>query len=94
MIEKMKMVHVVSSVSRKQELLEGLRDLGILHLAEKKSASRGTSERFTSLSRTSMALTDYVSKDKRTVPMLRFFLMKSLKKCITASSHAWTAKHP
>ena len=61
MIEKMKMVHVVSSVSRKQEMLEGLRDLGILHLREKKSASRETSERFTSLSRTSMALTDYVS---------------------------------
>jgi len=65
MIEKMKMVHVVSSVSRKQEMLEGLRNLGILHLAEKKSASRETSERFTTLSRTSMALTDYVSKDKK-----------------------------
>ncbi len=64
MIEKMKMVHVVSSVSRKQEMLEGLRDLGILHLAEKKSASRETTERFSSLSRTSMALADYVDAKK------------------------------
>ena len=36
MIEKMKMVYVVSSVSKKDEMLDGLRDLGLLHLAEKK----------------------------------------------------------
>ena len=35
MIEKMQMVYVVSSVSRKDEMLEGLRNLGLLHLAEK-----------------------------------------------------------
>ena len=70
MIEKMKMVHVVSSASHKQEMLEGLRNLGILHLAEKKSASRETSERFTSLSRTSMALTDYVEDKKASAPVL------------------------
>ena len=72
MIEKMKMVHVVSSVSRKQEMLEGLRDLGILHLAEKKGASRETSERFASLSRTSMALSDYIEdkKNKSSAPLL------------------------
>ena len=67
MIEKMKMVHVVSSVSRKQEMLEDLRALGILHLAEKKSASREITDRFASLSRTSMTLSDYVEdkKDKK-----------------------------
>ena len=65
MIEKMKMVHVVSSLSRKQEMLEQLRDMGILHLAEKKSASREATERFTSLSRASMALTDFQEKDKK-----------------------------
>ena len=70
MIEKMKMVHVVSSASHKQEMLEGLRNLGILHLAEKKSASRETSERFTSLSRTSMALTDYITDKKASAPVL------------------------
>ena len=40
MIEKMKMVYVVSSVSKKDEMLDGLRDLGLLHLAEKKSPAR------------------------------------------------------
>ena len=49
MIEKMKMVYVVSSVSKKDEMLDGLRDLGLLHLAEKKSPARAASERFTTL---------------------------------------------
>ncbi len=62
MIDKMKMVHVVASNSHKDEMLEHLRDLGILHLAERRSASRETIERFTSLSRTSMALADYAPK--------------------------------
>ncbi len=65
MIEKMYMVYVVSSVSRKQEMLEELRGLGILHLAEKRSAERAITERFTSLSRTSMALADYVTDKKK-----------------------------
>ncbi len=68
MIEKMKLVHVVSSASRKQEMLEGLRSLGILHLAEKRSASRETTERFATLSRTSMALADYISKEDKKSP--------------------------
>ncbi|MBQ1396160.1 MAG: hypothetical protein IIY84_02515 [Eubacterium sp.] len=63
MIEKMKLIHVVASAAHKDEMLESLRALGILHLAEKKSASRETIERFTSLSRTSNALSDYVSKE-------------------------------
>ncbi len=46
MIEKMQMVYVVSSVSRKDEMLEGLRNLGLLHLAEKKSPARAATERF------------------------------------------------
>ena len=47
MIEKMKMVCVVSSISRKDEMLDGLRTLGLLHLAEKKSPARAVAERFT-----------------------------------------------
>ena len=39
MIEKMKIVYVVSSASRKDEMLEGLRNLGILHLSEKRVRS-------------------------------------------------------
>ncbi len=44
MIEKMQMVYVVSSVSRKDEMLEGLRNLGLLHLAEKKSPARAATK--------------------------------------------------
>ena len=62
MIEKMKMVHIVSSSSRKDEMLEGLRALGVMHLAEKKSADREVTERFQSLSKTAAALKEYAPK--------------------------------
>jgi len=64
MIEKMKMVYIVSSVSKKQKMLEDLRALGLLHLADKKSADRTVTERFASLSRTQTALADYADKKK------------------------------
>ena len=74
MIEKMKMVYVVSSVSKKDEMLDGLRDLGLLHLAEKKSPARAASERFTTLSKTAGVLLDYApekkSKGKEEAPIL------------------------
>lgn len=74
MIEKMKMVCVVSSVSRKDEMLDGLRTLGLLHLAEKKSPARAVAERFTTLSKTASALTDYApdkkSRSKDSTPVL------------------------
>ena len=74
MIEKMKMVCVVSSVSRKDEMLDGLRSLGLLHLAEKKSPDRAVAERFTTLSKTAATLTDYApdkkNKKKEPVPVL------------------------
>ena len=74
MIEKMQMVYIVSSVSRKDEMLEGLRNLGLLHLAEKKSPARAASERFTTLSKTATALLDYApdkkSRNKGTAPVL------------------------
>jgi len=62
MVEKMKMVHIVTTASRKDEMLKALRDVGVMHLAEKQSADRGVSERFQTLSRTAMALGDYVEK--------------------------------
>ena len=79
MIEKMKMVCVVSSVSRKDEMLDGLRTLGLLHLAEKKSPARAVAERFTTLSKTASALTDYAPEAKKAH---LFFPIPSLKKCI------------
>ena len=64
MIEKMKMVYVVSSVSKKDEMLDGLRDLGLLHLAEKKSPARAASERFTTLSKTCLLYTSPSPRDQ------------------------------
>ena len=62
MVEKMKMVHIVTTASRKDEMLKALRDAGVMHLAEKQSADREVSERFQTLSRTAMALGDYAEK--------------------------------
>lgn len=63
MIEKMQMVHIVTTLSRKQEMLEALRDVGILHLAEKKNAGYEATSRVAALSKTEMALKEY--KDKK-----------------------------
>ena len=74
MIEKMKMVYIVSSVSRKDEMLEGLRDLGLMHLASKKAPSREATARFETLSRTATLLQEYVQdkkgKNKANAPLL------------------------
>jgi V/A-type H+-transporting ATPase subunit I len=73
MIEKMKMVHVVTTVSHKDEMLEGLRDLGLLHLAERKSANHAAIEKFSELSKTASRLQDYApdkSKETTTPPVL------------------------
>jgi len=59
MIEKMKMVHIVTSATRKEEMLQGLRDVGLMHLAEKQNADRNISEQFQTLSRTANALKEY-----------------------------------
>ena len=59
MIEKMKMVHIVTTASGKEEMLQGLRDLGLLHIAEKQNADRNISEQFQTLSRTANALKEY-----------------------------------
>ena len=56
MIEKMKVVQVVTTEAQKKALLDGLRDLGVIHFAEKKSADKACLERFNSLSSTAMAL--------------------------------------
>ena len=59
MVEKMKMVHIVTSASAKEEMLKALREMGVVHLAEKQSADREVSERFQTMSRMEMALKDY-----------------------------------
>lgn len=63
MIEKMKLVQIVTVASRKEEMLNNLRKLGIVHFAEKRSADSALSERFASLSKTSLLLKDYLPKE-------------------------------
>lgn len=70
MIEKMKKVYIVSSVSRKEEMLESLRDMGVLHLAERKSPDRNLSERFSMLSKIDTALKDYSKKNQPEAKLL------------------------
>ena len=65
MIETMKMVHVVTTVSRKRELIKGLKDLGLLHIAEKKQASPAAARRFQDLSKLSSELQEYAPKQDK-----------------------------
>ena len=68
MIEKMKMLHIVASASGKEEMLKDLREMGLLHLAEKQSASRELNEEFQTLSKASNALKEYAdpkAKEKK-----------------------------
>jgi len=50
MIEKMKAVTIVSTVSNKKQMLNSLRDLGVVHIKQKKHADPEVSLRFTNLS--------------------------------------------
>lgn len=65
MIEKMKMVHVVTSASGKEQMLQGLKDIGVVHLSEKQSADREVLDRLQNLSRTAMALKDYAEPKQK-----------------------------
>ena len=49
MIEKMKVVHSVTTASEKAALLDRLRELGVVHFAEKADADQRYSERFAAL---------------------------------------------
>ncbi len=66
MIEKMKALCVVTQASRKEEMLTALRDLGILHIAEKQAADPAFSERFSMLSKLLFELKEYTG-EKETV---------------------------
>ena len=59
MIEKMKMLHIVTSASGKEEMLNDLREMGLLHLAEKQNADRGLGEQFQTLSRAVNAVSEF-----------------------------------
>lgn len=63
MIEKMKAVCIVSKYSDKDNLLLSLRDLGVLHIAEKKAAESKILERFSLISKLLLELKDYAPKN-------------------------------
>ena len=65
MIEKMKTVCVVSRAGEKAAMLGGLRELGLVHLAERKAPGRAATERFESLSKTATMLLDYLPDKKK-----------------------------
>lgn len=59
MIEKMKVLQIVTTASGKEAMLKAVRDLGVLHLGEKKAADKACTDRFNDLSRMSLLLKDY-----------------------------------
>ena len=59
MIEKMKIVRIVTTARHKDDMLTQLRELGAVHFAEKRSADPECTERFSSLSRMASLLGDY-----------------------------------
>ena len=63
MIEKLKAVCIVAQDSHKEELLTTLRDLGILHIAEKQAADADVLKRFSMLSHLSLELKDYAKEE-------------------------------
>ena len=46
MIEKMKMVHVITSASAKEEMLKDLQSIGVMHIAEKQNADLAESLKY------------------------------------------------
>ena len=78
MIEKMKVAYIVAQATHKTELLDTLRDLGILHLAEKKKPDSALSERFAALSRLSLELKDYAPEKAETKKLVERYSMLHL----------------
>ena len=85
MIEKMKMLHIVASASGKEEMLKDLRDMGLLHLAEKQSASRELNEEFQTLSKASNVLNEYAdpkAKEKKAMQQELFVSLTTEEQAI------------
>ena len=66
MIERMKVVHIVAAASEKTTLLDRLRELGVVHFAEKAGADQRYTERFAQLSRMALALQEYPKTPQET----------------------------
>ncbi len=66
MIERMKVVHIVAVASEEAALLDRLRELGVVHFAEKADADQRYLERFTQLSRMAVTLQEYPHTQQET----------------------------
>lgn len=62
MIERMKQVCIVAADCRKDELLTKLRDLNLLHIAERKPAATALTDRFARISKTMNELAEFSPK--------------------------------
>lgn len=70
MIEKMKLAYAVTTSAHKEEMLAAVRDLGVLHLSVKKSASPAALEKLRELTATEMMLGDYTDEKKTVDPLM------------------------
>ena len=70
MIEKMNAVYIVSVDTKKREMLDALRDLGVLHLGKISEPDEKTANRFTAISKLSSELTEYAPKEVCDMPKL------------------------
>ena len=69
MIEKMKVVHIVTTAAEKTALLDRLQQLGIVHFSEKASADQQYLQRFADLSRMVTVLQEYGNVPSEKVPL-------------------------
>ncbi len=69
MIEKMKVVHIVTTASEKTALLDRLRELGVVHFAEKAAADPRYAEHLAALSKAASVLQDYPHEPQETAPL-------------------------
>lgn len=69
MIEKMKVVHIVTTAAEKTALLDRLQQLGIVHFSEKASADQQHLQRFADLSRMVTVLQEYGNVPLEKVPL-------------------------
>ena len=97
MIEKMKVVHIVAAASEKTALLDKLRELGVVHFAEKASADQRYLERFARLSRMEMTLQEYPkAKQETTVLSDSEFeaFYQQLSDCMERKRRYWSSRPP
>ena len=65
MIEKMKKIVIVATEGRKEAMISGIRDLGVVHISETAAPNSALSERLTSLNRVRSVLVEKAKEEKK-----------------------------